>query len=48
VAAVAMLLVGSLVGGWLGTRLITRLSPWVVRCLVVAFGVATTVRLAVG
>jgi uncharacterized membrane protein YfcA len=47
-AAVAMLLVGSLVGGWLGTRLITRLSPLVVRALVVAVGVATTVRLAVG
>jgi uncharacterized membrane protein YfcA len=48
VSAVAMLLIGSLVGGWLGTRLITRLSPFVVRGLVVAVGVATTVRLAVG
>ena len=47
-SAVAMLLVGSLVGGWLGTRLITRLSPLAVRLIVVAVGVATTVRLAVG
>lgn len=47
-AAVAMLLVGTLLGGWLGTRLITRLSPVIVRGLVIAFGVATTVRLAVG
>ncbi|HVB70405.1 MAG TPA: sulfite exporter TauE/SafE family protein [Acidimicrobiales bacterium] len=48
VSAVAMLLVGSLVGGWLGTKLITRLSPLAVRVLVVAVGLATTVRLAVG
>jgi uncharacterized membrane protein YfcA len=46
--AVAMLLIGALVGGWLGTRLITRLSPLVVRVLVIAFGVATTIRLAFG
>ncbi len=47
-SAVAMLLVGALIGGWLGTRLITRLSPFVVRCLVVAVGAATTVKLAIG
>ena len=34
--AVSMLLIGTLVGGWLGTRLIKRLSPKVVRALVVA------------
>ncbi len=45
--AVVALLGGTLVGGWLGTRLVARLSPRAVRALVVAFGVATTVRLAV-
>lgn len=45
--AVAALLVGTLVGGWLGTRLVARLSPAAVRAVVVAIGVATTVRLAV-
>ncbi|MGH9019503.1 MAG: sulfite exporter TauE/SafE family protein [Acidimicrobiales bacterium] len=44
--AVAALLAGTAVGGWMGTRLITRLSPGVVRALVVVFGVATTLRLA--
>jgi uncharacterized protein len=46
--AVAMLLAGTLLGGWLGTGLIMRLSPRLVRALVIAVGVATTVRLAVG
>lgn len=43
--AVPMLFVGTLVGGWLGTILIKRLSPTVVRTLVVATGVVTTIRL---
>ena len=46
VQAVLVLLVGALVGGWLGTMLIRRLSPRVVRALVVAIGVMTTVKLA--
>jgi uncharacterized protein len=48
VSAVAMLLIGSLFGGWLGTSLVTRLSPFAVRGVVVAVGVATTLRLALG
>lgn len=44
--AVYMLLIGTFIGGWLGTLLITRLSPQVVRFLVIATGVATTIRLA--
>ncbi|MEO9180461.1 MAG: TSUP family transporter, partial [Acidimicrobiales bacterium] len=46
--AVVWLLIGSLVGGWLGTILIRRLSPRVVRVLVIVIGAATTIRLAVG
>ena len=46
--AVIWLLVGSLIGGWLGTVLIRRVSPKVVRVLVIAIGAATTLRLAVG
>ncbi len=46
--AVYMLLAGSLVGGWLGTLLIKRLSSAVVRALVVATGAFTTVYLALG
>lgn len=45
--AVYMLLVGTLIGGWLGTLLIQHLSPKVVRWLIIATGVVTTVRLAV-
>jgi uncharacterized membrane protein YfcA len=45
--AVSMLLVGALVGGWLGTLLISRLSPNVVRTLVIATGLFTTIRLAI-
>jgi uncharacterized membrane protein YfcA len=45
--AVLMLLVGTLLGGWLGTLLIERLSPTTVRVLIVLVGVVTTVRLAV-
>jgi uncharacterized membrane protein YfcA len=41
-------LVGTLVGGWLGALLIVRLSPTLVRSLVIAIGVATTIKLAIG
>ena len=44
--AVYMLLIGTLIGGWLGTLLIQRLSPKVVRILIILIGAATTVRLA--
>jgi uncharacterized membrane protein YfcA len=44
--AVLVLLVGALVGGWLGTLLIRRLSPKVVRALVITIGLVTTVKLA--
>jgi len=43
--AVYMLLAGTLVGGWLGTKLLLRMSPTVVRALVVATGAITTIRL---
>ncbi len=43
--AVYMLLVGTLIGGVLGTLLITRISPKAVRWLVIGTGVVTTVRL---
>jgi hypothetical protein len=46
--AVYMLLIGALIGGWLGTLLIKRLSATVVRTLVIATGLFTTVYLAVG
>jgi uncharacterized membrane protein YfcA len=46
--AVYMLFIGTLIGGWLGTRLIKRLSAKVVRALVIATGVATTIYLALG
>jgi uncharacterized membrane protein YfcA len=46
--AVIWLLVGSLFGGWLGTVLIRRVSPKMVRVLVIVIGAATTIRLAVG
>ncbi|NNN01613.1 MAG: sulfite exporter TauE/SafE family protein [Acidimicrobiaceae bacterium] len=45
--AVYMLAVGTLIGGWLGTLLLRRLSSNVVRALVVATGAITTVRLFV-
>jgi uncharacterized protein len=44
--AVAVLLVSTFIGGWLGAHLMRRLSPAVVRALVIAIGAATTVRLA--
>jgi len=46
VQAVLVLLVGALVGGWLGTLLIRRLSPQVVRALVITIGAVTTIKLA--
>ncbi len=46
--AVIWLLIGSLIGGWLGTILIRHLSPRVVRVLVIIIGAATTIRLAIG
>ena len=45
VDAVIMLLIGTLIGGWLGTLVITRLSPRVVRGLIIVTGLVTTVRL---
>jgi uncharacterized membrane protein YfcA len=47
VDAVYMFLVGTLIGGWLGALLILRLSPNVVRVLIIAVGLVTTVRLAI-
>jgi uncharacterized membrane protein YfcA len=47
-ADVLVLLVGTLVGGWLGALLIVRLSPTVVRVVVIVIGVATTIKLAIG
>jgi hypothetical protein len=48
VDAVYMLLIGTLVGGWLGTLLIRRVSPKVVRTLVIIVGTVTTIKLAIG
>jgi len=44
--AVVTLLVGTVTGGWIETWLIQRLSPRVVRGLVVVIAVATPIRLA--
>jgi len=46
VQAVLVLMAGALVGGWLGTLLIRKLSPRVVRALIIAIGLVTTVKLA--
>jgi len=43
---VALLLVGTLVGGVLGTKALQRLQPSVVRAIIVALGIGTTLRLA--
>ena len=43
---VALLLVGTLVGGVLGTKALQRLQPSVVRVIIVALGIGTTLRLA--
>jgi uncharacterized protein len=45
---VVMLLLGTLIGGYLGALLILRLSPLVVRVLVITIGAITTVKLAIG
>jgi len=47
VQAVVMLLLGTLVGGYLGALLTVRLSPTVVRALVIVVGVGTTIKLAI-
>jgi uncharacterized membrane protein YfcA len=47
VDAVYMFLIGTLVGGWLGALLIMRLSPSVVRVVIIVVGVITTIRLAI-
>ncbi len=47
VDAVYMFLVGTLVGGWLGALLILRLSPNLVRVVIIVVGVITTIRLAI-
>ncbi|HVB70915.1 MAG TPA: sulfite exporter TauE/SafE family protein [Acidimicrobiales bacterium] len=43
--AVAILLVSTFFGGWLGAHLLRRLSPALVRSVVIVIGTATTVRL---
>jgi uncharacterized membrane protein YfcA len=43
--AVYVLLIGALIGGWLGTMLVRRVSPKIVRALIIVVGAATTVRL---
>jgi hypothetical protein len=48
VLAVLVLLVGALIGGWLGTLLIRRLSATLVRALVILIGAVTTIKLAIG
>ncbi|HEY1826123.1 MAG TPA: sulfite exporter TauE/SafE family protein [Acidimicrobiales bacterium] len=45
---VAALLVGTLIGGYLGARVVARLSPVAVRVVVIAIGLVTTVKLAIG
>jgi uncharacterized membrane protein YfcA len=43
---VVALLIGTLIGGYLGALLIMRLSPTLVRVVVILVGVATTIKLA--
>jgi len=45
---VVLLLMGTLVGGWLGALLVVRLSSALVRAIVVVVGAATTIKLAIG
>lgn len=44
--AVWVLLVGTLIGGWLGTMLIKRVSPKLVRTMIIIVGAITTIKLA--
>ena len=46
--AVAILLLSTFIGGWLGAKFMRRLPPAIVRALVIAIGLFTTVRLALG
>jgi uncharacterized membrane protein YfcA len=46
IEAVVMLLIGTAVGGWLGTMLIKRLTPTAVRVVIVVIGAITTIKLA--
>jgi hypothetical protein len=46
--AVAILLVSTLIGGWMGAKMMRRLPPVAVRSIVIAIGAVTTVRLAMG
>ncbi|HEY7932013.1 MAG TPA: sulfite exporter TauE/SafE family protein, partial [Acidimicrobiales bacterium] len=48
VSGVVILLVSSFVGGLLGTYLIRKVSPKIVRILIVVVGVGTTIKLAIG
>jgi hypothetical protein len=43
---VVALLIGTLIGGYLGALLIVRLSPTLVRVVVIIVGIATTIKLA--
>jgi uncharacterized membrane protein YfcA len=45
---VALIAVGSIVGGWIGAHLGRRLPPAVFRTLVVLFGYVVAIRLLVG
>jgi uncharacterized membrane protein YfcA len=47
-AAVGLLAVGSLVGGWIGARLARHLPAPVFRVVVIAIGLATAIKLLVG
>ena len=46
--AVAILLVSTFLGGWIGAKFMRRLPSAVVRVLVIAIGLFTTIRLAIG
>jgi uncharacterized membrane protein YfcA len=46
--AVAMLAVGSLLGGWVGARVAVRLPAAALRAVVVVIGLGTGIRLLVG
>ena len=45
IEAVVMLLLGTLIGGYLGTRLIKRLKPMTVRILICCIGIGTAINL---